>query len=329
MKQVDTLFNRHTFFSLFFLFLSLAQLNGESFSATPLKNNPFLSSFNFIEKRVQSNPFHRGSRPQTTPLAPKQNRLTATLTQWQRNIQKKLKRYVTAIKDGSKKAIVLSILASFLYGILHAAGPGHRKIVFFTYFSSRKHKISTVFATGFSSAGIHALSALLLTSIIFFTVEKAASSKLGTASRITEIITWLFIAFFGLTLIVIKIIQWIRTRKDRPQKESKISKSKKALPLLVFFSSIVPCPAASMIFIVTLHQKIALIGVFLIIAMSLGMGLTVSLASLPALLASNRIRQIGKKDSQKESKIEIALEILGALVMLLLGLLMSIPLLLH
>jgi nickel/cobalt exporter len=50
-----------------------------------------------------------------------------------------VKIYLVNIEKGEDKwALFFLLIASFLYGVLHALGPGHGKALAFSYFSSQK-----------------------------------------------------------------------------------------------------------------------------------------------------------------------------------------------
>ena len=62
-------------------------------------------------------------------------------------------------KDGIGWSLVL---VSFLYGVLHAAGPGHGKAVLTTYLLTHRHRLNRGIAMGTLAALLQGLTALLL-----------------------------------------------------------------------------------------------------------------------------------------------------------------------
>ena len=66
-------------------------------------------------------------------------RFVAAIARWQRRLNDELARQVAAYKSGGAVAPVLAILLlSFLYGLFHAAGPGHGKFVVAAYFLAHR-----------------------------------------------------------------------------------------------------------------------------------------------------------------------------------------------
>lgn len=334
----------------FLLFIFMAGLMGEAqplFSATsPQETSPsslnltgMISASPLALFQIQTNPFNPGSRPELAPPKPRQNRFTQWLIKVQREIRTLLHTYIRQIREGSMGSLLLSIGVCLLYGVIHAAGPGHRKIVLFGYFSAHPSRFSTLVLASFASSAIHALSAVLLTVIVYYSVQRAASTEVDKISSLTEIATWLFIALFGFILFInsivglckkLKALDSVKTKNSGGLLKSAVTlkREKWGLRFLVFITSIVPCPAASMIMLITLQQEIAWLGVLLIVAMSLGMGVTITLAAAPALFSNWGILRISRRHGKKSGIFaQWGLEMTGALIMVLFGLLMSVPIL--
>ena len=91
----------------------------------------------------------------------------------------KIKESLLEIEKGEDKyAIVFLLFASFVYGMIHALGPGHGKALAFSYFSSKKSTYSQAFLISFLTAFIHIVGALVLVSISIFIIEGIFSSFL-------------------------------------------------------------------------------------------------------------------------------------------------------
>lgn len=284
---------------------------------------------------IQNNPFFQGNSPETTPkVKKKQNRFGQWLVNFQRNINRKLASYIQQIREGNKLAFFSALALAFIYGIAHAAGPGHRKVVLFSYFSTHQHPFSHFIIASFATTALHAFAAIFLTVSVFYAVSKAINSKVDNLTKATETVSWLFIVLFGLVMLIVSTINWISKEKKRISKNTdlpaKTTKNiqKQALWILVFFSGIIPCPAASTIMIITLQKKALWLGVSMVIAMSIGMGITVCLAALPGFLSNRGIEKITKDKnfcSWKAHLIEWSLELLSSLFLIIFGLLMALP----
>lgn len=341
--------NRFLFFGFLVLVFPLFG-GGLSFGKTPLGkgfsfaskevitlSSPIFPSFS--SKQIQHNPFFQGNSPEKTPkIKKKQNRFGQWLIKLQRTLSLKLAKYVKEIREGNSVAFWSALGLALLYGVAHAAGPGHRKVVLFSYFSSHRHPLYRFIAASFATTALHAFAAIVLTSSLFFIMTKAINTRVDNVSKITETVSWFFIAIFGIGMLLTSTIQWVKkitqTEKNSPQgsiipstthSPNSIT-SKGGLWLLVFFSGIIPCPAASTIMIITLQQKILWLGITMVIALSLGMGITVSLAALPGFLSNRGIEKLKRDYSSKKGDfIEWILETVSALFLIIFALFMGVP----
>jgi ABC-type nickel/cobalt efflux system permease component RcnA len=68
--------------------------------------------------------------------------------------------------DGGWAAAAALLAASFLYGVLHAAGPGHGKLVVASYFTARKAPLATGIMMGTIIAATQAVVAILAVGVL-------------------------------------------------------------------------------------------------------------------------------------------------------------------
>lgn len=82
-----------------------------------------------------------------------------------------IKKYLVDIENGDKFALIFLLMASFLYGSIHAFGPGHGKALAFSYFSSQKSSYFEAFVISLVTAFVHIIGALILVLISIFVLE--------------------------------------------------------------------------------------------------------------------------------------------------------------
>ena len=99
----------------------------------------------------------------------------------------------------------------------------------------------------------------------------------------------------------------------RKYKDKKMKKSKKSEIAVAFSAGVVPCPGVMtvVLFCIVLNQH--LLGILSAVAMSIGMGLTISIAGILSIA-------LNKKSGNFLSDKGYILEIFGALLILTLGL---------
>jgi nickel/cobalt exporter len=107
----------------------------------------------------------------------------------------------TAKTDGSAVWTLLGI--SFLYGIFHAAGPGHGKAVISSYVVANNETWRRGVVLSFASALLQAFVAVAIVGIARV-VLNATAGQLCNAERVIEIVSYGLIALVGARLIWVK-----------------------------------------------------------------------------------------------------------------------------
>ena len=89
---------------------------------------------------------------------------------------------------------------SFLYGVFHAAGPGHGKAVISSYLVANNETWRRGVILSFASAMLQALVAILLVGIASI-ILGATARRMGDAVRVIEIVSYSLIIVIGLQLL--------------------------------------------------------------------------------------------------------------------------------
>jgi nickel/cobalt exporter len=103
--------------------------------------------------------------------------------------------------DGSAAYTLLGI--SFLYGIFHAAGPGHGKAVISSYLVANDETWKRGVALSFASAVLQALVAVLIVAVAAVLLG-ATAKVMGDTVRFIETASYLFIIAIGARLLWVK-----------------------------------------------------------------------------------------------------------------------------
>ena len=103
----------------------------------------------------------------------------AMIVEQQRQFHRKLAASLEAIRrDGAAAAGWTLIVTSFLYGVFHAAGPGHGKAILTAYLATHRQRLLRGILMSAAAAAVQGLTAILLV----FTLTKLA----GMAARDTQ-----------------------------------------------------------------------------------------------------------------------------------------------
>lgn len=92
---------------------------------------------------------------------------------------------------------------SFLYGVLHAAGPGHGKVVITSYLVATRQTMRRGVILSFASALVQAATAIALVALLTIAL-RATSMAMNRATGIVEIASYALISLIGLRLVWMK-----------------------------------------------------------------------------------------------------------------------------
>jgi nickel/cobalt exporter len=147
---------------------------------------------------LAQNPFG-GAR---SPIEPQMGGAVGWLLSKQSEFYREMSSIIRAAKnDGSAVWSLLAI--SFLYGIFHAAGPGHGKAVISSYLVANQETARRGIILSFASALLQSLVAVVIVGIGAWFLNATAKTMCGS-ERIIEIASYGLIAVFGARLVWIK-----------------------------------------------------------------------------------------------------------------------------
>ncbi|MBR7653883.1 nickel/cobalt transporter [Brucella oryzae] len=117
-----------------------------------------------------------------------------------------------AMREDPWQASVLVGL-SFIYGIFHAAGPGHGKAVISSYMIANETALRRGIFLSFISSLLQAIMAIAVVGLAWFLLRGTGISMNQTA-RYMEIASFALVLFFGLWLLARKLPLLFRKRDD-------------------------------------------------------------------------------------------------------------------
>lgn len=243
------------------------------------------------------------------------------LVAWQHKLNQELTRLTNELKTTrSKKALIPLILLAFLYGVIHAAGPGHGKTISFSYFLSQRAQIRKGLILGNLISFLHALSGVIIVLAIYFIFKTSYLSSFETVSEKLKLISYSLIVLIGVVLLLKNILN---LGKSRLQKEevgpgSRPVNQRGMLPIVIAVG-IVPCPGVLIIMLFALSRQLLSIGLMLCFFMALGMAMTISAAGILSILAQEGVLKGFCGRNRAQLFIQRGLGIVGPLLIVLLG----------
>jgi ABC-type nickel/cobalt efflux system permease component RcnA len=228
--------------------------------------------------------------------------------------------YLVEMKEEpSVGAVIMILLLSLLYGMVHAAGPGHGKMLVASYFVANDHSYVKAIFLGLMIAAVHVFSALLLTMGLYYLIDAVFSQTLQEATRYITMGSGLIIITIALYLfwkkwrfyhpnISTTVFTASRDSMNRlaPQYAAqshlsscschscKTTQGSTDLPVVIM-AGIVPCPGTVIIFMFAISMSLYILGFASAVIMSLGMGVTIALTAVISTKVKRSARIMGSK----------------------------------
>lgn len=151
--------------------------------------------------------------------------VSAWVFEQQQKLQRALAASVKRLKtdDPMAGALTLAVL-SFLYGILHAVGPGHGKAIISSYVVANEETVRRGVLISFIAAGLQALTAIALVGVLLIGLN-ATGLQVNAWSNTLESVSYALIAAVGLYLLTSQLARLWRGWRQAPSLQAGISHS--------------------------------------------------------------------------------------------------------
>jgi len=106
------------------------------------------------------------------------------------------------------------VLASFIYGVVHAVGPGHGKMVISSYVVANEETVRRGVIISFIAAALQALTAIALVGILAFALN-ASGLEINAWSNQLETVSYALIALVGAWLLTTQLLHLYRRWQDQ------------------------------------------------------------------------------------------------------------------
>lgn len=146
------------------------------------------------------NPFT--SKPEThhkAPEPPFKSRFFVKIILWQHQLKLKMSELIRAAQnDGRVKPLIFLMGLAFVYGVIHAAGPGHGKFAAMSYILSHKSSITGGLLFSLCIAILHGFSGAIGVLGLRYIIQQSTSETLATVTTVTQIASFGLITLLGL-----------------------------------------------------------------------------------------------------------------------------------
>ena len=127
---------------------------------------------------------------------------------WQRDVNQQMSGLLKAVAENPTKAGGSLLIFSFLYGVLHALGPGHGKIVITTWLATHPSKLKSSIGLTLASSLLQGLVAIALV-VVVLTVLQLPARQLHMSSF------WLEKGSYALVGVLGGLLCWRAIKKLR------------------------------------------------------------------------------------------------------------------
>ncbi|NOR45549.1 MAG: nickel transporter [Candidatus Delongbacteria bacterium] len=177
----------------------------------------------------------------------------------------------------------LILFIAFVYGVLHAIGPGHGKALISSYLlQGKEHRYGKAIKIGYFISLIHTLSAVIITIPMYYFFNMIVSRNFEKPYEAMLKISGSLIIISGLYLIYEIYLD------KKEDSERKIFKHKNKDLMFAFIIGIIPCPGVMSVLFFSILLKKVYIGIIAAMGISIGMGTTITAIGILTLYFRNR-----------------------------------------
>jgi ABC-type nickel/cobalt efflux system permease component RcnA len=258
------------------------------------------------------------------------------LLTFQRETNRMIAEHMRAIRDGETSApLLIGMLLAFAYGVVHALGPGHGKVVVVSYFLSRDAQVMRGFMMGLQIAIFHVLSAAVMVALADLVLRQAFGSAPGEVAGV-RLASYGLIALIGCSMLI-QAVRRSRLRRagiavvdeccghghahrHGPSGSGPGAGERAREGALSLGVGLVPCTGAVLILLYAMANDILFAGVLLVVAIAAGMAITMGALGVLSIVARNAVAaRIGGAGHGNGRTLAVVGDYGGALLITVIG----------
>jgi nickel/cobalt exporter len=270
------------------------------------------------------------------------NRVVAYVLAVQRDLHRELAAAMRSVQENEAAAAWSLAGLGFLYGVFHAAGPGHGKVVISTYLATHESRIRRGVVLSVLSSLLQGATALGVVGVTVAVLDRSFREAQSTASAL-ESASYGLVGLLGLFLVFRSGRRLLARNRlsngDRPAASAHGTSACchghgpsaadfAAPPSLRHFVATVlsvglrPCSGAILVLVLAYTMNLVWAGVAAVMAMSAGTALTVSALAALSVYARRSAVALGgylSDDSPRFAQVLDGIGMLGGIVIILFG----------
>lgn len=270
-----------------------------------------------------ANPFTApaAGSPGTSGLPPTQPVRSGTanpdLVSVQASLHERLGNLMTAWERSAGAGAAWGIIgAAFLYGVLHAFGPGHRKTVVFSLYLAKSAPAWEPAGTGIALAVLHGGASVLLM-LALKGVQGAVSARADSIAVWMEGGAYALLILAALALAVGAARSLVTGKHSHGREGASVG--------TILLTGIYPCPGAILVLVLAVSLGTLVVGIMAVFAMSVGMSVPIIAAGYLAWFGRSGVFFALKRNEALLARLSAAVELAGYLVLLAFSVYVALP----
>jgi ABC-type nickel/cobalt efflux system permease component RcnA len=252
------------------------------------------------------------------------------LLAFQRESNRLIAGHMRAIRDGGSLApLAVGLMLAFAYGVVHALGPGHGKVVVATYFLGRDAQIGRGLLMGLQIAVFHVLSAIVVVALADLVLRQAFGNAPAEVAGV-RLTSYGLIALIGATMLF-QAVRRSRLRRagievghecghDHGHGHARGAGGHAQQGALSLGVGLVPCTGAVLILLYALANDILLSGLLLVVAIAAGMAITMGALGMLSIVARTAVAaRLESAGSGRTAAFVVVSDYGGAVLITLVG----------
>jgi ABC-type nickel/cobalt efflux system permease component RcnA len=256
--------------------------------------------------------------------------LVAWVITTQRELHQALANALRAVQEEGSIAAPALVWLGFLYGVFHAAGPGHGKVVITTYLATQKETLGRGIALAVTAALLQGLTAIIAVFATVLVLEQTTRQSQRLAGHI-ELVSFALVAALGAFLALRHARRLFQPKTAAPcsscgHDHHHAPPPDKAGPgaftAAVLSIGLRPCTGAILVLVLAIALDLRTAGIGAVLAMSFGTALsTAALATLATVARDQAARLAAHMDTDQTrlARIGDTIALIGGLALLAMG----------
>jgi len=265
------------------------------------------------------------------------DQLLSRIVAAQRELQQDLSSATRSAAEHGFSAAWTLIGLSFVYGVLHAAGPGHGKFVISTYLFSQESAVPRSLMLATLSSLMQGITAIVIIEVVVAILGIGLRQANGLANEL-EITSYALVMLIGLILTGVTLRRFMRRGQDNadacghcghvhaidaPHGARKSSLAE--LAAIVFSVGLRPCTGAILVLVLANALGLRFTAWAAVLAMSAGTAITVSALAVMAVYARRTTLRLAERWPSENRNLPVVLDAIafcGGIAIVLLGILL-------